>query len=436
MIDLIAVKRIELNKSEPIELFKDSTGSADSDFFRLLNDNIKNEDNVQEDCDNEEESHLVVREKNNLQGEGENDNQLITKPFDIINEIVNLTQEGNENKSELKLEKVENENINLIGLNIKGEVKTDEAPAKIEANIEKLQELLLALDTQNIKPTEAENIIASIKEFLVSPEAANLPDKSKKSLSQLIVALENKLQSAAQKESFILPDKIDLKQIVADINKNITNNQKTKKQAPNEKIEIQTASYKIELLKESNIELPQIVAKQDISENKKPDVLFSNNRNTSVFENRSILNGQNQQRNDFNQSREFREQISALLEKGKIKIKDAKNASFEIKLNPKELGSLNMNIGIEKGILTGRFLVETEQAKNLLMENLLHIKTQLEESGVAIGDFHVNVRKQNRDDSEDIAFKTARVLTTSPQVGAVVDYNSISVHDGSLNLVI
>ena len=440
MIDLIAVNRIELSKSEPIEIFKDSTGSGDSDFFRLLNDKIKDEDKIEEKSSNDEESPLAVKENNILQEEDEDGEQsekrVDSKFFDVISELTIPNQEGFEKESDLKL--TETENIKLDELTVKSQadetdIKLDaKVDTKIESNIETLHELLSALEPQKIDPINAEKIIASIKEFLASPEAANLPEKSKKSLSQLMTVLDDKLKSAVKQEAIVLPDKVDLKQIVADIGKNLNKNEKAT--TLNEKAEAQTVAYKLELLKDINPEAAQVVVKQEVFENKKTDALFSNNRNSFNIETR--LNTQNQTRNDFNQSREFREQIDALLDKGKLKIKDSKNASFEIKLNPKELGNLNMNIGVEQGILTGRFVVENEQAKNLLMENLLHIKTQLEQSGVAIGDFQVNVRKQNRDDSEDMAFKTARVVASAAKVNSVVEYNSMALHDGSLNLVI
>ena len=416
MIDLITIKKIEHIRSESVEHFKDSINSTDSAFSQLLDDKIKNENKVEEKLNDEEHLGVLLVEEENDEEPLQENKFPIEKQFTLS--ATNVNQENDEKS--LNLKKIETTTL----IDAKQDVITQTASLS-----EKIQELLST--SEKIEPANAEKIIASIKEFLASPESANLNDKTKRSLSQLVETLTAKL---AKNEPFTLPAKIDLKQILADIGKKTTQNERAAKQAAqisNEKIEVQ---QKTEVLKEANIETTQAI-KQDVSENKKSESIIFNNR-TSIFENKNSLNNQSQAQNNFNQNREFREQINALLEKGKIQIKDAKNASFEIKLNPKELGNLNMNIGITQGVVTGKFLVETEGAKNLLMENLQHIRTQLEESGVAIGDFQVNVRKENRDNIEDIELKTARVLNSALEISAIVDYNSTLIHDGSLNLVI
>ena len=448
MIDLIKVKQIEISKSETIEHFKSLETSTDSTFYELLNEKIS-ENKAEKEHINDEESHLAVKE-NQLQDEEcdepENETQVKAKAFNIVHELVNSNQEDDEKKADTDLPDKANlldlnpkkiENANLI--NISAETKTEKSATKTEDNMLKVQELLSGLDLKNIQPMEAEKIIASIKEFLASPEALDLSEKSKKGLTRLVETLSNQLKLAANKESIALPDKIDLKQIIEDIEKKLAQNDRSQRQISNKKtdtkIEIQPTTHKVELSKEAHIET-QVTVKKDVSENKKSDIAILNNRNTSTLEGKNSSNNQSQAQNNFNQSREFKEQLNAIIERGKIQIRDAKNASFEIRLHPKELGSLNMNIGLKQGVVTGKFLVDNEQAKNLLMENLLHIRTQLEETGVAIGDFQVNVRSENQHNREDIELKSARVLNAGLKVNSVVEYNSVSFHDGSLNLII
>jgi len=134
------------------------------------------------------------------------------------------------------------------------------------------------------------------------------------------------------------------------------------------------------------------------------------------------------------------EQFQNILEQAKIVVHDHKNSSFTVKLHPKELGSVNMNLGLEKGVVTGKFIVETAEAKDLLQQNLLFIKQELAEAGISVGEFLVNVRDEGKsffanNESDQSGYTLPAILETN-EIADKYSLNSYSLHDGSINLVI
>jgi flagellar hook-length control protein FliK len=133
----------------------------------------------------------------------------------------------------------------------------------------------------------------------------------------------------------------------------------------------------------------------------------------------------------------FSQQMQSIIENAKVAVKDSRNGSFTIKLYPKQLGMVNVNLGLEQGVVHGKFLVENGDARELLMDNLNLIREQLEEAGINIGEFEVNVNHQGemftRDDPEE-TFLPLR--ETDSEVAKEYDMNSLSLHDGEFNMVI
>lgn len=136
--------------------------------------------------------------------------------------------------------------------------------------------------------------------------------------------------------------------------------------------------------------------------------------------------------------RSFQQQFNEIVQRAQVVVKDSRNGAFNMKLYPRQLGSVTVNLGLEQGVLTGRFLVESGDAKNLLMENLDAVREHLEEAGVEVGAFEVNVRDQHqahsdRDDLPEAAFKQGADLK---EEHAQYDISAAPVHNGAINVVI
>jgi flagellar hook-length control protein FliK len=140
---------------------------------------------------------------------------------------------------------------------------------------------------------------------------------------------------------------------------------------------------------------------------------------------------------DMPKARLFNEQMQDIMQNARIFVRDGKNGSFSVNLYPESLGKVNINLGLEHGILTGKFLVENDDAKQILLDNIAALKEQLEGAGISVGDFHVNVR----DESEKYfsGTKTAAGQVISEFNGEASDeyeLNSVYHHNGSIDLVI
>lgn len=144
----------------------------------------------------------------------------------------------------------------------------------------------------------------------------------------------------------------------------------------------------------------------------------------------------------MNKMPEFRQSLQEIMDKAKVTVRDSQNGSFTVKLFPKELGSVNVNLVMENGVVNGRFLVDNNDAKTLLMSNIENLIDELQQSGVSVGEFSVNVRDERerfvRDKDEqkyklNPAFSGNKETVTAADV---YDYNSVYKHNGSINMII
>ncbi len=66
--------------------------------------------------------------------------------------------------------------------------------------------------------------------------------------------------------------------------------------------------------------------------------------------------------------------------------------TVRLKLSPPELGSLRMEISVNKGVMKARLEAETKEAKNLLLENLPALRDRLAQQNIKIQKFDVDLR--------------------------------------------
>jgi len=130
------------------------------------------------------------------------------------------------------------------------------------------------------------------------------------------------------------------------------------------------------------------------------------------------------------------------MDRAKVTVRDSQNGSFTVKLFPKELGSVNVNLVMENGVVNGRFLVDNNDAKTALLSNIEKLIDELQQSGVSVGEFSVNVRDERERfirDKDEHKYKISTVPGSSKETLAaadVYDYNSVYKHNGSINMII
>lgn len=116
--------------------------------------------------------------------------------------------------------------------------------------------------------------------------------------------------------------------------------------------------------------------------------------------NESLTNSSNATNSkNLTQKYNFDSQLQDIINNAKVNVRDNLNSTFSVRLNPEHLGKMNVVIGMEDGTITGKFLVESAEARDLLLENINTIKQELSASGLSIGEFQVNVRDNNGNNS-------------------------------------
>ncbi|MDY6932828.1 MAG: flagellar hook-length control protein FliK [Spirochaetota bacterium] len=133
----------------------------------------------------------------------------------------------------------------------------------------------------------------------------------------------------------------------------------------------------------------------------------------------------------------FNEQLQNIIQNARIYIRDNKNGKFSIRLYPESLGRVNVNLGLDQGMISGRFLAETAEARNLLLENIYLIKEKLQEAGMSVGEFQVNVKNENKSwewhaRGEDFS------INIDPNINLQNGYETISryIHHGEIDMII
>lgn len=191
-----------------------------------------------------------------------------------------------------------------------------------------------------------------------------------------------------------------------------------------------------------------VMKKRDVSSDSGSDLNPGKERNSSR-EGNSFASakfdaaGRNSfEKNDaIMKSPEFRQSLQEIIDKAKVSVRDSSNATFSVRLFPKDLGSVNVNLLMENGVVSGRFLVDSDEARNLLLGNLGTLKEQLAEAGIQVGEFNVNVNQggerfaaKEKEDERTAAAHQAR--SESEAAANQYDYNSSAAHNGRINMVI
>jgi flagellar hook-length control protein FliK len=157
------------------------------------------------------------------------------------------------------------------------------------------------------------------------------------------------------------------------------------------------------------------------------------------FQRNDSMKAQNSQMNiPQARSQVFNEQLQSVIDNARIYVRNSQNGTFQVRLNPRELGSINVNLGLEQGVLHGRFLVDSNEARDILFSNLSGIRQQLEDAGVSVGEFHVNVRDQGqsgqKENEESVRY--TKLPSEKKEMQNVYESSAMSSHNGAINMVI
>lgn len=135
----------------------------------------------------------------------------------------------------------------------------------------------------------------------------------------------------------------------------------------------------------------------------------------------------------------FSDHVDEIISKSRLTVRDGQNGTMAFRLNPDSLGSVNVNIGLENGVLSAKFLVDSEEAKQTLGADLNALKATLAQEGIELGQFQVDVRAGNSGSSGD-ADKTPhhafRTVSEEEKISRDYDNASIPSHNGMIDMKI
>ena len=99
--------------------------------------------------------------------------------------------------------------------------------------------------------------------------------------------------------------------------------------------------------------------------------------------------------------------------------------SISLKLEPENLGKLNVKINSENGILNASFFVESEKAKQILENQMVTLRQALTDQGITVQDINVQVGQNNEDltfhknmmEAKNYSQKLGKVITEEETQG-------------------
>ncbi len=88
----------------------------------------------------------------------------------------------------------------------------------------------------------------------------------------------------------------------------------------------------------------------------------------------------------FNIANEIAERVKVVLNREKPEMTE-----ISIQLKPESLGRLRVSLTVADGVLNGRVIVQNSEARDLLRANIERLQENLEQQGIALGKFHINM---------------------------------------------
>jgi len=99
-----------------------------------------------------------------------------------------------------------------------------------------------------------------------------------------------------------------------------------------------------------------------------------------------------------------------------------------MKLKPDDLGKVTVRLSMENGIISAKFLAESEKVKEILESNFNQLKDSLKQQGMMIQEFSVSV--DSGSSKENMFFERKRVFNKKvEQIDTSFDYNDVSYYD-------
>ena len=109
---------------------------------------------------------------------------------------------------------------------------------------------------------------------------------------------------------------------------------------------------------------------------------------------------------------------------------------FDISLDPPELGNMQVRVNLQGEQASVNFIVQNQQAKEALDQNMHKLKEMLAEQGVDVGDANVDQQSQHSDSHESDIDEPRHRFSNTEQASDVITHNiSVKRADSSTQVV-
>lgn len=106
--------------------------------------------------------------------------------------------------------------------------------------------------------------------------------------------------------------------------------------------------------------------------------------------------------------------INQVIEKASV-LMTSEKSEMTMELKPDSLGRISLKIATENGIITAKFIAESQQVKQVLESNMELLKNSLERQGMNVEGFSVSVRQDSQ--QQDRQFNLRQEVNGSKRVG-------------------
>lgn len=92
------------------------------------------------------------------------------------------------------------------------------------------------------------------------------------------------------------------------------------------------------------------------------------------------------------------EVINQIVKKAEIVVTDSAH-EMRMQLEPENLGKLTLKLAVEKGLITAKFVAESNEVKQIIESGFNELKDMLQEKGLVVQNFSVSVGHENKGDN-------------------------------------
>ena len=340
----------------------------------------------------------------------------------------------------LNKRKVENESIRTE----KDVNEQDNNKIEDKSNVKKDEKTEDVNENKDVEKSEIKDKLKKKKEIDKTKDVENVPDETLKKLDELLEKLDV--------EPSEMLENIDVSESVDEVGPQLVETEKITLNLKDEESKDLEVLEEVENLGENESDFSEYMDENfnkgmsNDKENSKDDKLKIkdfrtkiDNTNIADFDNEGkfkiedvnfrqdgILN--NGIVNNMTSMQEKIDVLKQVTEQMDVSLFDDKS-EMVMKLKPDDLGKVTVKLSLENGIISAKFLAESEKVKEILESNFNQLKESLKEQGMVIQEFSVSVDSGNSEERTFYQKKNRMFNKKDDKIDTSFNYNDVNYYD-------